>query len=168
MIAGAGLIISANIFRDTGPKPVANNPEATSEPTNSPELQTTQRVTPKPGGQDSLPQATCQISGAIKFINHNLYETIGAKIAYQNVDDEIRQIYWKSSPNDGALSVGPNLFEGLEIPNGQREIGVVLKNESPAASYLLTAAISYGIKQPNGAVEEKVADCTGTIKVTTP
>lgn len=168
LIIGIGLIISANIFRDQGPKPAANNPEATNEPTNSPEPLTTPRVTPKSGGQGSLPQAVCQISGEIKFINPNLYETIGAKIAYQNVDDEIRQIYWKSNPDDGLLSVGPNLFEGLEIPNGEREIGVVLKNEFPAVSYFLTASITYGVKQTSGAVEEKIANCSGTITVKTP
>src|SRR3989344_7514265 len=93
LIAGAGLLISANIFRDTNPGSIVGT---SIEPTSTPEPQTTPRPSPKPS--PSFPIATCQLSGSVKFINENLYETIGAKIAYQNVDDAIRQIYWKSNP----------------------------------------------------------------------
>lgn len=165
LIIGIGLIISANIFRDQGLKPVANNPEITNEPTNSPEPQTTLNLKPKQDNQTFLLPTACQLSGEIKFINDSLYETKDAKITYQNVDDEIRQIYWKSNPDDGVLSVGPNLFEGLEIPNGQREIGVALKGKPTAGKYTLTASINYGVKQPSGATEEKIANCSGKISV---
>ena len=165
LVAGTGLIISANIFRDTNQGPVSQGMPIISEsPSPSPDSSS---VPFSPKSNISVP-ATCQLSGEIVFINQNLYETIGAKIAYQNVDDAIRQIYWKSNPGDGVLTIGPNLFENLEIPNGEREIGVVLKGEPSATSYLLTAVITYGVKQPSGAMEVKIANCSGMITVKMP
>ena len=90
---------------------------------------------------------------------------MGAKIAYQNVDDEIRQIHWRSNPDDGLLSVGPNLFEGLIIPSGEREIGTVLKGKPSVDNYTLNASVTYGMKNSTGETEEKVANCSGTITV---
>src|SRR3989344_4765433 len=111
-----------------------------------------------PKSNISVP-ATCQLSGEIVFINQNLYETIGAKIAYQNVDDAIRQIYWKSNPDDGVLTIGPNLFENLPLPSGERNVGVAVNKETTVKNYTLTASINYGIKNTNGIVEERIANC---------
>ena len=166
LAAGAGLLISANAFRDTYPGPVTDNSRTTAGPTESSEPQTTPRPNPKPS--PSLSVAACQLSGEIFFLNKNTYENKGAKIVYQNVDDEIRQIFWKSNPDDGALTVGPNLFEDLFIPNGERDIGVAFAKEPAYKNYSLTASITYGIKNANDIFEERIADCTGTIKVTTP
>ena len=157
------MIISANIFRDTNPGNLVIETASPSPSVSTPKDQKT--PTSKPITSIA---ASCQLNGSIKFINENLYETIGAKITYQNVDDAIRQIYWKANPDDGVLTIGPNLFENLDIPNGEREIGVVLKGEPSATSYLLTASITYGAKQPSGAVEVKIANCSGTITVKMP
>ena len=160
LIAGVGLIISANIFRDTnqGGSLVI---ETTSPSLSEPENQGT--ITPKPTSSSTV--ASCQLGGKIRFINQNLYETIGAKITYQNVDDPTRQIFWRSEPADGILAVGPNLFEDLPLPSGEREIGVSLKNNPTSKSYTLTAAITYGARNSNGDIEVRNVDCAGKITV---
>lgn len=112
--------------------------------------------------------ATCQIGGEIIFLNKSLYENKNAKIAYQNVDDVIRQIYWKSNPEDGVLVVGPNLFEGLPLPSGERNVGVALAKETAVKNYTLTASITYGIKNINGIVEERIANCLGKVIIQMP
>jgi len=164
LVAGLGLIISANIFRDTNPS--GNLPVLTESSSSSPEPtnQVVPKSTSKPDSSVSLP-ATCQLGGEIRFIKQNLYETKGAKITYQNVDDPTRQIFWKSEPNDETLTVGPNLFEELPLPSGQREIGVSLKNNPTSKLYTLTAAITYGVRNSDGGIEVRNADCVGKITV---
>lgn len=168
IIVGIGLIISANIFRDKEQKIVANlegpknvsspNPqEGSNQPSQSPSTSPLLKNLPK--------NASCKISGSIEFVNKNIYQTKGARIEYQNVDDKIRQIFWTSNPNDGVLAVGPNLFEQLEIPNGEKEIGVALNKDPQIDIYTLTAAINYGIKKQDGGEEVKVVNCLGEIKV---
>lgn len=119
-----------------------------------------------PRSQITAP-ATCQISGSINFINDNLYESKGAKIVYQNVDDPNRFIFWKISPDDGALKAGPNIFQELNLPNNEREVGVTLVQKATAKSYLLTATITYGVPHPDW-MEIKNANCSGTIAVNMP
>lgn len=170
LIAGFGLIILANV-RDTNPggnlviETVSPSPEPTNQAT---PLAGQAKPTSKPGSSVPLP-ATCQLGGEIKFIKQNLYETIGAKITYQNVDDPTRQIFWKVEPDDKTLVVGPNLFEGLSLPSGQREIGVALSKTPISKSYTLTAMITYGARNSNGdIVEVRNASCVGKITVTLP
>ncbi|MEK7659548.1 MAG: hypothetical protein AAB338_02780 [Patescibacteria group bacterium] len=161
LIAGLGLIISANFFRDTNP--LGNLPVLIQTP--SPTLEPVNQPTPKPTASPKSVVAACQLNGEIKFIKQNLYETKDAKISYQNVDDPTRQIFWKFEPNDETLAVGPNLFEELPLPSGQREIGVALKNNPTSKFYTLTAAITYGARDSNGDIEVRNADCTGKITV---
>ena len=167
---GLGLIFYSIVLRDESG--VSSSLPGGQTPT--PDLGTTPEVTlittPVSTGKPIIGQtpATCQISGKIRFWKDDLYETIGAKIVYQNVDDRIRQIYWKSNPDDGALRVGPNLFEELILPTGEKSVGVALNKKVYAPLYTLTAAITYGLKRPDGAVDEKVANCTGNIIVTLP
>lgn len=166
LAAGAGLLILANTFRDQLPNP-GDISQITPSPSESPSPSPSFSPAPSsPKSNTSIP-ATCQLSGEIVFINQNFYETKGAKIVYQNVDDKIRQIYWKSEPDDQVLAVGPNLFQELPLPNGEREIGVVLKGKTTVENYTLTASITYGIKQPSGATEVKIADCSGKINIDT-
>lgn len=160
LVAGLGFIISANIFRDTNP--TGNLPVLIQTP--SPTLEPINQPAPRPTGLTGT-KATCQLGGEIRFVKQNLYETRGAKITYQNVDDPTRQIFWKSEPNDEALAIGPNLFEDLLLPSGQREIGVSLKNNPTSKSYALTAAITYGVKNSNGDIEVRNTDCIGKITV---
>ncbi len=158
---GIGLIFFAQVFRD---KP--NDTSLRPAPSESPNPTASPTQSPTPGGSISK-TATCQISGQVRFISSNTYETVGAKISYQNVDDKIRQIFWTSNPDDGVLAVGPNLFEQLQIPNGEKEVGVALNKKPQADNYVLTAAINYGVKLPSGAEELKKINCTGTITVDT-
>ncbi len=157
-------MISANIFRDTFPGPVVNNPGPTSEPT---PIDTFEPQSPLPNANPSPASAaaTCKISGTIKYLEENIYETIDAKIVYQNVNDKISQIYWKSNPDDSVLKVGPNLFEELVIPNGEREIAVVLNGQPTVSEYILTSSITYGVRNAQGVIETKIANCSGTIRV---
>lgn len=172
---GFGLIIFTFIFRgqqlrepeitvSSQPSPEATAGEAT--PTLS--IVPTSTRMPTPSIKVTNPAATCQLTGSIDFINDNLYETKGAKISYQNVDDHIRQIYWKTNPDDGALVVGPNLFEQLIIPDGERQVGVTLTKNTGAKSYLLTAQVTYGVRDSNGNVQVKIANCYGFVIVNMP
>ena len=166
LAAGTGLIISANIFRD---KPSDNVSQVSSTPlaseTVSPSLNPS--ASPRPISPVQVP-AACQITGQIVFLNKNLYENKNAKIVYQNVDDVIRQIYWKSDPDDGVLAIGPNLFEELPLPDGERNIGVALNKETAVKNYTLTASITYGARNVRGIVEERIANCTGKVLVRMP
>lgn len=159
LAAGAGLLISANVFRDKGPGDISEQSPAPSEASPRPSL--------NPTSSPKQIAAACQIGGEIVFLDKNIYENKNAKIAYQNVDDIIRQIFWKLDPDDGALVIGPNLFEELPIPNGKRNIGVAFKKDPTAKNYTLTASITYGVKRADGAVEERIAGCAGKVKVDT-
>ncbi len=167
----AGLILAGFLIFFFGGNFSGPNPELVqTSPTPSGTVlvnSTAPTVTPiqKRATSNALKTAACQLSGGIRFIEENLYETKGAKISYQNVDDRIRQIIWRSEPDDGALIVGPNLFEELEIPNGEREVGVSLTKTATARDYILTARITYGF-QENGRLEVRSADCSGKVTVT--
>ncbi len=170
IVIGAGLLLMANIFRD---KPGDDDPNLTPGQTeSSPSLSPTPVASSTPSiSLSSTPlskAATCQISGEIKYVGPNIYETKAALIKYQNVDDNIRQIFWTSNPADGALAVGPNLFEELKIPNGEAEVGVDLRKTTNVKSYTLTARINYGQRDANGVVQVKETKCSGLIKVTMP
>lgn len=165
IVVAVGLMISADIFRDKTPGSISQEtpiPSETALPSVSPSPSS------KPTSGPTQIAATCQVSGQIVFLDKNLYENKNAKIVYQNVDDAIRQIYWKSEPDDGALAIGPNLFEDLPLPNGERNVGLAINKETFAKSYTLTASINYGIKNANGMVEERIANCAGKVVVQMP
>lgn len=162
---GVGLIVFSQVFRDK-PGTAVNFPSPT--PTASPDVSKIPSPTYSNAIVPNLPPATCQISGKIRFIDKDLYETIGAKISYQNIDDVIRQIIWRPNPDDGVLAIGPNLFEQLPIPNGEKAVGAALRENPTSDVYTLTAVVTYGIKLPSGAVEEKEAVCSGIITVEMP
>lgn len=167
LVFGIGLIAFSSFTRDArAPEPTVSV-STLPQLTNSPLSQLTTSSTPKKSTSNNKIVA-CQLSGSIHFINDNLYETKGAKIAYQNIDDVIRQIYWTSNPNDGVLTVGPNIFEGLQIPDGEKSVGVSLNRKTSVKLYTLTAAVTYGVKLPQGGEEEKIANCTGSVTVTLP
>ena len=162
---GIGLLVLINIFRDGGPNNISKQTPAPSEVfISSPSPSASPRPSPSP----KQIAASCQITGQIVFLDKNLYENKNAKIIYQNVDDAIRQIYWKSNPDDGVLTVGPNLFEDLPLPSGERNVGVAVNRETTVKNYTLTASINYGIKNTNGIVEERIANCVGKASVQMP
>ncbi|MBI2003700.1 MAG: hypothetical protein HYS78_01850 [Parcubacteria group bacterium] len=162
LVAGAGLLVLANIFRDKSSDNISLETPAPSEVVSPP------MPSPRPTSLPGPVVASCQITGQIIFLDRNIYENKGAKIAYQNVDDVIRQIYWKSNPDDGVLAIGPNLFEDLPLPNGERNVGVAVNKETTVKNYTLTASINYGIKNANGIVEERIANCVGQVSVRMP
>ena len=166
LAAGAGILISADIFRGKGSGDISQETPAVPILSPTPSEQNRGPSISQPSSPNSGEiGAACQVGGEIVFLNKNLYENKNAKIAYQNVDDRIRQIYWKSDPADGALAIGPNLFENLPLPDGERNVGVALAKDTVAKNYVLTAAITYGVKRADGSIEEKIANCTGGISV---
>ncbi|MDP3696849.1 MAG: hypothetical protein Q8R55_02340 [Candidatus Taylorbacteria bacterium] len=153
------------------------SPSVSSTPVPTPQPKPSASATPQSSGQ-SLVQtpvplnlitgpATCQLSGSINFINANLYETKGAKIAYQNIDDSSRLVFWKITPNDGALMISPNIFANIRpLPNGEAQVGASLYETPTAKTYNLIATITYGVKQPDSSEKIERADCTGQVVVT--
>lgn len=161
IMTGVGLMVFASVFR--GPKTVK------SSNTPTPSLsQTTEPVFSPSGSISSQKPATCQLEGSINFISDNLYETKGAKIKYQNIDSPARLVYWKTVPDDDPFRIGPNIFSGLQLPTGEREVGVSLAKTPVAKSYILTASVTYGVTDSRGVETIKTAPCSGLVKVTLP
>lgn len=90
-----------------------------------------------------LGPAYCQLQGEIKFLNHNTYDNQDALFIYNGIDHPGRNILWTITPNDD-LSVGPNMFGKLFLPNGESLLGVSLPENPKHKSYELTAKIQYG------------------------
>lgn len=153
------------------PRPTA---KATTLPSNLPFPTTNPAYeglvqTPVPANLITGP-ATCQLEGSIVFSSANLYETRGAKMKFQNVDDSARLIFWKFLPNDGVFNAGPNIFANVKtLPNGELTIGATWQSgKTPTVKdYTLTAVITYGVKTNSGEMV-KNSECTGSIKILTP
>jgi|SRR3989344_1381895 len=127
---------------------------------------TVQTPTQTPSGLDITKftkPATCRLSGSIKFTQKNLYISYSPLISYQGIDNDARLINWHISPQDD-LSVGPNLFAALDIPDGSRSLTVGLPAEPKARDYTLTASVTYG-RLVNGVVVVKEVRCSGSIPV---
>ena len=90
-----------------------------------------------------LGQASCRLQGEIKFLNHNTYDNQDAKFVYIGIDHPARNISWTVTPQD-AISVGPNLFSKLVLPNGESLMGIVLPENPSYKKYELIAKIQYG------------------------
>ena len=90
-----------------------------------------------------LGQASCQLQGEIKFLNHNTYDNQDAKFIYSGIDHPARNISWAIIPADD-ISVGPNIFGKLALPNGESLLGVTLPENPKYKTYELTARIQYG------------------------
>lgn len=159
----SGTVSPSPSFSNTPLPTPRPKPSATSTPVSSGHSLV---QTPVPANLITGP-ATCQLSGSINFINENLYETKGAKMVYQNVDDSSRLVFWKITPNDGALMVSPNIFANIRpLPNSETQVGASLYKTPTAKEYNLTATITYGVKQPDSSEKIERADCTGQVTVT--
>ena len=90
-----------------------------------------------------LGQASCQLQGEIKFLNHNTYDNQDAKFIYGGIDHPARNISWTVIPKDD-VSVGPNLFSKLVLPNGESLLGITLPENPKYKQYELTAKVQYG------------------------
>ncbi len=106
--------------------------------------------------------ATCKLEGELVFIAQNISENRNARITWNNVDISSRNITWTVTPK-ADISVGPNLFANLKLPNGSENITARLPN-NPAPSYHLRATVGYG-EMVNGSVVVKNATCSGEVIV---
>lgn len=151
----------SNVFESpiVSPMPAIIIPKETPRP--SPKLETPE---PFVGLNGIKSPATCQVYGEVEFISSDLFISKESKISWQNIDSRGRWIKWHVSPADD-LSVGPNIFESLPIPEGQYQNLTVRLPEKPISkSYLLTASVTYG-QFVKGNLEVKEANCTGTVRV---
>ena len=90
-----------------------------------------------------LGQASCQLKGEIKFLNHNTYDNQDAKFIYSGVDHPGRNIFWTVTPQDDIL-VGPNIFGKMFLPNGESLLSVTLPENPKSKQYELTVKMHYG------------------------
>ena len=90
-----------------------------------------------------LGQASSQLKGEIKFLNHNTYDNQDAKFIYSGVDHPGRNIFWTVTPQDDIL-VGPNIFGKMFLPNGESLLSVTLPENPKYKQYELTVKMHYG------------------------
>jgi len=132
----------------------SSSPVPTSTPTPRPNI--TRIPTPTPSGDGRttfigetvpwsllLADASCELKGEIKFLNHNTYDNQDAVFIYKGVDHPGRNIFWTVTPQDD-ISVGPNIFSNIPIPNGEHLLGVILPDNLKFKQYEITAKIQYG------------------------
>lgn len=168
LIVGIGLIVFSSVSRDT--RRVSDGPALTESPLSSGTPQPSKQplITASPAASypnivNKYPPAECALSGSIEYVSPGLYENKGAKISYKNVDSIARHIIWSVSPKDD-LSVGPNLFAHLPVPDGSEDLSVGLPDNPIAKNYILTAQITYGMFV-KGNQEIRNASCSGRIPV---
>src|SRR3989338_3250215 len=158
--------VEQTIEPTTGPD-IVQSPDITVSPESSPSPQ----ATPRPSAAEEhfvgphgiKSPATCQVSGEAEFSEPGLYSS-NTKISWQNVDSQGRLINWRISPND-SLSIGPNLFANLTVPDGQYDNLTIRLPENPISkTYLLTASITYG-QFIDGDLKVKEVNCSGQAKV---
>ena len=90
-----------------------------------------------------LADASCQLKGEIKFLNHNTYDNQDAIFTYKGIDHPGRNVFWTVTPQDD-ISVGPNILNKTPIPDGESLLGVILPDSPKYKRYELTAKIQYG------------------------
>lgn len=90
-----------------------------------------------------LSDASCELKGEIKFLNHNTYDNQDAVFIYKGIDHPGRNAFWTVTPQDD-ISVGPNLFNKTPIPDGESLLGVILPDNPKYERYEITAKIRYG------------------------
>ena len=145
---------------------VGSNPSESPDITETPSVSATPSITPIPNLTKSplpiptgngkttfidepvswnllLGQASCRLQGEIKYLNHNTYDNQDALFIYSGVDHPARNIFWTVTPADD-ISVGPNMFGKLVLPNGGSLMGITLPENPKSDRYELTAKIQYG------------------------
>ena len=137
---------------------VFNSPEPSVSPETSvsPSLKPVVSKVPLPTGDgkttfvgESVPwsllldDASCELKGELKFLNHNTYDNQDAIFIYKGIDSPARNIFWTITPQDN-ISVGPNIINRMPIPNGESLLGVVLPENPKSKTYDITAKIQYG------------------------
>ncbi len=89
-----------------------------------------------------LGDASCELKGEIKFLNHNTYDNQDALFTYKGVDHPGSLVFWTVTPQDD-ISIGPNIFSNIPIPNGDSLLGIVLPENPKSKQYEITATIQY-------------------------
>lgn len=111
-------------------------------------------------------KASCQLKGEIKFLTDQIYDNQDALFVYRGIDHPARNVIWFISPEDD-LSVGPNLFVGIPIPDGESLLGITLPENPSTKRYELTAEINYG-RLVDGNVKVMTKECEGKTTVVLP
>lgn len=180
-----------NVFRTSD---TLNYPEASVSPEVSPSISPTPRPNitkepvPLPSGDGKttfigetvpwsllLADASCELKGEIKFLNKNTYDNQDALFIYKGVDNPARNVFWTVTPQDN-ISVGPNIFNKIPIPNGESLLGIFLPENPKYKKYELTAKIQYGRQvdakgnfvTEGGNVKVFEKQCTGKTTVVLP
>ena len=108
-----------------------------------------------------LADASCELKGELKFLNHNTYDNQDALFTYKGIDNPGRNVFWTVTPQDD-ISVGPNILNKVPLPNGESLLGVVLPESPKSKTYEITAKIQYGrLVDANG----KFVTAGGTVKL---
>ncbi|MEK7661896.1 MAG: hypothetical protein AAB355_00120 [Patescibacteria group bacterium] len=177
VIAGAAVFYFAR--NDSGDLSASSSPtpSISVSPSPSPDSAGSPQASPKPtprltpSGSPSLweqlsGEASCELKGEIKYLTRTIYDNQDALFTYKGVDHPGRLINWVVSPNDG-LSIGPNLFSSLLLPDGESLIGVSLPENPKYKAYELTASITYGRLIDNN-VKLFTKQCSGKTTVVLP
>ena len=122
-----------------------------------------------------LADASCELKGEIKFLNSNTYDNQDGLFIYKGIDHPARNIFWTVTPQDN-ISIGPNIFNKIPIPNGESLLGVVLPENPKYKKYEITAKIQYGRQvdkngnfvTEGGTVKVFEKQCTGKTTVVLP
>ncbi len=135
---------------------VSPSPEASFFPTPTSKPSLTRAPVPLPSGDGRttfigetvpwsllLADASCELKGEIKFLNRNTYDNQDAMFIYKGIDHPARNVFWTVTPQDD-ISVGPNIFNKIPIPDGESLLGVFLPDNPKFKRYEITAKIQYG------------------------
>ncbi|OGN05627.1 MAG: hypothetical protein A2831_00380 [Candidatus Yanofskybacteria bacterium RIFCSPHIGHO2_01_FULL_44_17] len=169
LAAGIGLIWFFNISREGSREPEVSisasaTPVISATPEPSPAASRKPIVSQQPEVINKYPPAECTLTGSITFLSPTLYENKDANIIYKNIDSVARHIIWAVSPGEN-LSVGPNLFASLPLPDGTEDVTVTLPENYTSKNYTLTAKVTYGVII-NRDLVIKESSCVGQIPVT--
>jgi len=131
------------------------SPEILPSPSPTPRPSVTKVPVPLPSGNGQtsfigetvpwsllLSDASCELKGEIKFLNHNSYDNQDTLFIYKGIDHPGRNIFWTVTPQDN-ISVGPNIFSNIPIPNGEHLLGIVLPDNPKSKRYEITAKVQY-------------------------
>ena len=128
-------------------------------------------ISPSPSLSASVsPVPTVSPTRDPNLVAKNTYDNQDALFTYTGVDHPARNILWKVSPED-TLSIGPNIYEKLPLPDGQSLLGISLPAQPKYRRYELTASVEYGRYEGTdneGAIRVRTAACKGKTVVVIP
>ncbi len=165
VILGIGLLWFADVSRDKRSVSTdgTGNENIASGSISGGDVSPTPSESEYPEIANKYPPAECSLAGNIKYLEPGTYENLEANINYKNIDSKARHIIWTISPKDD-LSVGPNLFSRLFLPDGTEDVTIGLPDYPKSKNYTLTAKVTYG-RFVKGNLEIKEASCSGQIPV---